>query len=686
MRRFPFLATATCVIFSLFVASCDDDDPAAPATPEPTVSFTYSPGAPVAGEAVSFTSTTTDAESFLWSSEPADFTATTANATHAFSEAGSYTVTLQATGPGGTATATETVVIAPAEDAPVVADFSFSPTAPLSGEQVQFTNNSSGAVSYNWSSEPAGFSSTEENPMHTFADAGTYTVTLTATGADGNSDEKSAEITVANPGDPPVAAFSFSPSEPVVGQEVSFTNNSSNADSYSWSSNAGGFSSTEENPSFIFTDAGTYAITLTASGGGESSTITQNVVVSESAVTSSFTYAPAAPIAGETIQFTSTSQQAVSFSWSSNSGGFSSAEENPSFAFANQGSYTVSLTTTDAFGNTDTSSQTIAVAAAPEAPTADFTFSPAEPKAGEAVQYTSTSTNATSYSWSSDAGGFSSTEENPTFTFSDAGTYQVTLEVQGAGGTASVTKAVVVADNSSSTDCTPGNPCDLPACYVQQTVTNITVNVAGQTIPTGTVTSNFEYTTVGGQKVFSKLTVTTSAAGQNISVITDYTYNANAQQISTRSVTNAVGTTTVVSTTTEYNGCQKTRENSFDGNGNLTSYTDFSYNANGYLVRGDSFTAAAQLTGYYTQSNFDSNGNFQLQETFDASGNLTQRAVLTIENCQPATLTGTDASGNQVLSQTNTFGSNRLINKSTSVSSAQGVQSTSVTNYTYQCD
>ena len=64
----------------------------------------------------------------------------------------------------------------------------------------------------------------------------------------------------------PVAAFNFSPTSPEAGQEVSFTNTSTNATTYEWSSDTGGFSSQAENPKFTFTDAGTFQVTLKARG------------------------------------------------------------------------------------------------------------------------------------------------------------------------------------------------------------------------------------------------------------------------------------------------------------------------------------------------------------------------------------------------------------------------------------
>lgn len=60
---------------------------------------------------------------------------------------------------------------------------------------VTFTNGSSNSTSYMWDFGD-GVTSTEENPVHTYADEGTYTVTLTAMDGMGQSDEVSQDVSV----------------------------------------------------------------------------------------------------------------------------------------------------------------------------------------------------------------------------------------------------------------------------------------------------------------------------------------------------------------------------------------------------------------------------------------------------------------------------------------------------------
>jgi len=65
----------------------------------------------------------------------------------------------------------------------VDACFSVSGTTHYMNEPVYFVNCSQGAVSYDWSFGD-GFTSNQKNPTHTYTQAGTYQVTMTATGYD----------------------------------------------------------------------------------------------------------------------------------------------------------------------------------------------------------------------------------------------------------------------------------------------------------------------------------------------------------------------------------------------------------------------------------------------------------------------------------------------------------------------
>jgi len=108
---------------------------------------------------------------------------------------------------------------------------------------------------------------------------------------------------------------------------------------------------------------------------------------------------------------------------------------------ATPGTYTATLTVTDATGGSDMTSQLVRVG---QPPTASFTLTTNSLSAF----FTDTSTgNPTSWSWSfGDPASASnlSTQQNPSHTFSTGGTFNVRLTAANDFGSSSVTKAVTV--------------------------------------------------------------------------------------------------------------------------------------------------------------------------------------------------------------------------------------------------
>lgn len=79
-------------------------------------------------------------------------------------------------------------------------------------------------------------------------------------------------------GKTPQSNFTYSPSNPKVGQEVQFANSSINAKSYDW--NLGNMKiSKEENPKNTYDQPGDYIVDLTAHNGLKSDTKTITITV-----------------------------------------------------------------------------------------------------------------------------------------------------------------------------------------------------------------------------------------------------------------------------------------------------------------------------------------------------------------------------------------------------------------------
>lgn len=85
-------------------------------------------------------------------------------------------------------------LLAGCEDLPTVG-FTFESGEVTQYDEVAFTNTSVGADSYLWDFGD-GWTSAEENPTHVFKDAGTFTVKLVASNADGETvSEQTIEVT-----------------------------------------------------------------------------------------------------------------------------------------------------------------------------------------------------------------------------------------------------------------------------------------------------------------------------------------------------------------------------------------------------------------------------------------------------------------------------------------------------------
>ncbi|MFT4009800.1 MAG: PKD domain-containing protein [Nocardioidaceae bacterium] len=162
----------------------------------------------------------------------------------------------------------------------------------VSGLSVAFTStatDSDGTIaSYQWSFGD-GDTSTQKNPSHTYAEAGTYDVTLKVTDDSGASDSKTASVTVAGPANqPPVAAFTTSTEGLAVSVNAAGSEDSDgNVTDYDWTFGDSGTGSGVTS-GYTFPAAGTYPVTLTVTDDdGATTSLTKQVTVSSVVVLAS---------------------------------------------------------------------------------------------------------------------------------------------------------------------------------------------------------------------------------------------------------------------------------------------------------------------------------------------------------------------------------------------------------------
>lgn len=156
-----------------------------------------------------------------------------------------------------------------------------------------------------------------------------------------------------------------------------------------------------------------------------------------------FTWSPASPAANQNVSFTDTSAGSpTSWFWSFGDGS-TSTQRHPSHSFASAGVYDVQLTVTNTYGS-DQETKAVTVTTAGSPPTASFTWTPANPTAGQSVSFTDTSGGSpTSWLWAF-GDGATSTQRNPTHTFTASGAYQVRLTATNAHGSDHETKTVSI--------------------------------------------------------------------------------------------------------------------------------------------------------------------------------------------------------------------------------------------------
>ncbi|OFY31786.1 MAG: hypothetical protein A2X01_12640, partial [Bacteroidetes bacterium GWF2_35_48] len=363
---------------------------------------------------------------------------------------GSYDVTLIVSNASGADTITypEYLTVASTGTLPY-ADFTSDEVYVSEGSTVQFTDLSSGSPdTWVWTFEGGTPStSSDQNPGVVYSDAGTFSVSLTVSNADGSDSVSYMDyITVYSSGGTLFADFSADQTFIEEGQTVQFSDLSSgNPTAWSWIFDGGTpSSSTAQNPAVVYSTSGTYSVTLIVTDGTDTDTITYTdyiyVYPAGYPPFADFTSDVTTVDEGGTVNFYDLSTESpTSWLWTFEGGTPStSSDQNPIVIYNTAGTYNVTLTATNSYGSdTWTYSDYITVNVTGSAPLADFTADATTVTEGGTVNFTDNSTNTpTSWSWTFEGGTPStSTDQNPTgIVYSASGTFDVTLVATNAFG------------------------------------------------------------------------------------------------------------------------------------------------------------------------------------------------------------------------------------------------------------
>lgn len=146
-------------------------------------------------------------------------------------------------------------------------------------------SGSSSVVNYGWTINGSGISGSSANESYCFSEAGTYSLGLTV--MDNNGCVSTSPPIAINIYPQPVADFNHAPLKPIVNvdQEVTFTDASWGTPIVSWNwyfMNTAQYTSTLQNPTFNYTEPGTYAVALVVkSDKGCLDTLIRPLVVGE---------------------------------------------------------------------------------------------------------------------------------------------------------------------------------------------------------------------------------------------------------------------------------------------------------------------------------------------------------------------------------------------------------------------
>ncbi|HEY1038032.1 MAG TPA: PKD domain-containing protein [Bacteroidia bacterium] len=360
------------------------------------------------------------AASYTWTTAGGNIVSGANTNTATVDAAGSYSVTMTAFGSGCSYTI-DTVLAG----SPTSPNADFSSVNPCQGSASVFTDLSTGGVtSWNWDFGDGG-TSTTQSPSHTYASAGTYTVTLQAT--NGCTDTYTAQVVI-----PAGSTADFTTVPVCDGVATNFTNTSvaPAGSTFDWifgdtqtTSNTGG------NVTHTYSGANTYNVTLNITApGGCNGTVTHPVVVNANPVPAFSAGSVCQNVCSPFTNSTPASPAITTWSWDfTNDGTSDNATSVPCFTYPAAGTYTASLTATTGGGCTGTITNTVTVNPNPVASFTATTECVNDPtQFNNGASTIAAPDNIAFYNWTfGDAQNASGS--NPAHTYATCGTYTANL-------------------------------------------------------------------------------------------------------------------------------------------------------------------------------------------------------------------------------------------------------------------
>jgi len=412
-----------------------------------TAGFTFSSAGGCSPLEVQFTDTSQGApNSWNWDFGDGGIS-TEQNPTHTFNSGGDFEVLLVASNGTDTHLINQVIQIS----SPPIALFigsHFNGVMPLT---VEFTDQSQGVpTSWVWTFGD-GNSSVDQNPSHTYTEAGTYTVSLQVTNECGeNIKVAQNDITVSSYSPPSIAAaFTLSITEGCPFSVVDFFDasisdpNGSPITNWNWDF-GDGFTSIEQDPNHRYLLPGLYTVSLTIQDALDAQSIYQRVVNIQTGSEAAFSADTIYVCPNTPVRFTDESTGTPThwiWDFGDNSGEVST-ESDPVHIYKNSGIYTVKLRVVSICAvSVKQKASYIVVKGKPEA---DFQAEQIQMCADLTMGFTDQS-GSDAENWEWDFGdGATGSGLNPVHAFDQSGAYQVTLTASNGCDSTTVTKEVMV--------------------------------------------------------------------------------------------------------------------------------------------------------------------------------------------------------------------------------------------------
>ncbi|HTE13350.1 MAG TPA: PKD domain-containing protein, partial [Chitinophagaceae bacterium] len=275
------------------------------------------------------------------------------NPSHIYTGPGNYNIILRVTNTAGCVSTVSKAQYIKIKDG-VKADYSFTGSSQCTPPSIIHFNNKStgtGVLSYQWLFGD-GNTSAAQHPSNTYNTAGLYTIQLIVKNNAGCIDTLTKKDSIAVG----VAHANFTAPDSVCQNTVIQLFNTSQPATGKLQWNFGDSSSSVANPFLLYTKAGTYIISLVADFGSCKDSVSKPIKIFSKAIAAFSANKTASCSAPLTIQFTNLSAGAVSYKWLFGDN-TTSAVQNPSHTYLQNGIYDVTLITTNSNGCNDTLKQ-----------------------------------------------------------------------------------------------------------------------------------------------------------------------------------------------------------------------------------------------------------------------------------------------------------------------------------------